>query len=122
MIRLFRISMVAIALAACSQLDVTTSTTAYAQCSCGLGGPAGVCREHEYGQPDLFYNFYVDQNCSSVGAQMYMAPGPVPAHVGHVYYTYQPMMPHELLYKHKRTYHRYYDQGRGLTRTHIRYW
>lgn len=53
---------------------------------------------------------------------MYMAPGPVPAHVGHTYYTYQPFMPHEMLYKHKRTYHRYYDEGRGLTRTHIRYW
>ena len=77
-----------------------------------------VCRAPEYGRPDLFYNFYVGPDCGSVGAQMYLAPRPVPAYVGHTYYTYQPFMPHELLYKHARTYHRYYNEGRGLTRTH----
>ncbi len=117
MLRLFRLSIAAIVVAGCFQLDLTTSTEALAErCNCAT------CREHEYGQPDLFYNFYVDPSCSTVGAQMYMAPGPVPANVGHTYYTYQPFMPHEMLYKHKRTYHRYYDEGRGLTRTHIRYW
>ena len=44
---------------------------------------------------------------------------PVPAWVGHTYYTYQPFLPNELLYQHHRTYYRYYDQGRGLTRTAI---
>ncbi|MCA9121421.1 MAG: hypothetical protein H6822_07610 [Planctomycetaceae bacterium] len=124
MLRLFKLTIASIAVAGCFQLDLTTSTEALAQgCTCGRGaGGVTTCREHEYGQPDLFYNFYVDPSCSSVGAQMYMAPGPVPAHVGHTYYTYQPFMPHEMLYKHKRTYHRYYDEGRGLTRTHIRYW
>ncbi len=77
----------------------------------------GVCQERTYGRPDLFYNYYVDPTCSTVSAQMYMAPRPVPALVGHTYYTYQPLMPHEFLYPHHRTYHRYYDCGRGLTRT-----
>jgi len=40
----------------------------------------------------------------------------VPPNVGHVYYTYEPLYPHEMLYPHHRTYHRYYDDGRGLTR------
>ena len=55
--------------------------------------------------------------CGGVPAEMYLAPQPVPAYVGHTYFTYQPMMPHELLYQHHRTYYRHYDEGRGLTRT-----
>ena len=117
MLRLFRLTIATIAIAGCFHLDLNTSTEALAK-----HGNCAACREREYGQPDLFYNFYVDPTCGGVGAQMYMAPGPVPPHVGHTYYTYQPFMPHEMLYKHKRTYHRYYNEGRGLTRTHIRYW
>ena len=86
------------------------------QCYCSQ------CRPYEYGQPDLFYNFYVPPTCGGVGAQMYIAPRPVPPVVGHTYYTYQPLMPHELLYKHHRRYHRYYDEGRGLTRTSVKWW
>jgi hypothetical protein len=77
------------------------------------------CRPRTYGQPELFYNYYVPDTCGGVPAAMYLAPQPVPAWVGHTYYTYQPVLPHELLYQHHRTYYRYYDQGRGLTRTHI---
>lgn len=80
------------------------------------------CREYQYGTPDLFYNYYVPPTCGGLGAQLYVAPLPVPPHVGHTYYTYQPLMPHEFLYKHHRTYHRYYDDGRGLTRTSVRWW
>lgn len=77
------------------------------------------CRARTYGQPDLFYNYYVPATCGGVPAAMYLAPQPVPAWVGHTYYTYQPVLPHELLYQHHRHYYRYYDQGRGLTRTAI---
>ena len=80
------------------------------------------CRYRDYGQPDLFYNYYVNPNCGGMGAAMYVSPVPVPAHVGHTYITYQPMMPHEFMYDHHRTYHRYYNDGRGLTRTHVKYW
>lgn len=80
------------------------------------------CRPYEYGRADLFYNFYVPPTCGGVGAQLYPAPLPVPYHVGHVYHTYQPLMPHEFLYKHHRSYHRYYDEGRGLTRTSVTWW
>ena len=79
--------------------------------------PTVNCRAQYYGQPELFYNYYVPGTCGGVPANMYVAPQPVPAWVGHTYYTYQPFMPHELLYQHHRTYYRYYDGGRGMTRT-----
>lgn len=77
------------------------------------------CRPRTYGQPDLFYNYYVPGTCGGVPAAAYIAPRPVPPVVGHTYYTYQPFMPNELLYQHHRTYYRYYDQGRGMTRTSV---
>lgn len=80
------------------------------------------CRYRGYGQPDLFYNYYVNPNCGGMGAALYLSPRPVPPHVGHTYITYQPLMPHEFMYHHHRTYHRYYNDGRGLTRTSVRYW
>ena len=30
-------------------------------------------------------------------------------------------MPHEFLYHHHRSYHRYYNSGQGLTRTCVHY-
>ncbi len=87
---------------------------------CGLfHGPSYNCRARYYGQPELFYNYYAPGTCGGVPANMYIAPRPVPRTVGHTYYTYQPLMPHELLYQHDRTYYRYYNGGRGLTRTHV---
>ncbi len=77
------------------------------------------CRDRQYSQPELFYNYYLPGTCGGGPAQLYIAPRPVPALVGHTYYTYQPFMPHELLYQHHRSYYRYYDGGRGLTRTKI---
>lgn len=81
----------------------------------------GDCQYRYYGQPDLFYNYYVPPTCGGVGAELYLSPRPVPAHVGHTYITYQPLMPHEFMYHHHRTYHRYYNGGQGLTRTHVKY-
>jgi hypothetical protein len=80
------------------------------------------CRERDFGNPDLFYNFYVPPTCGTTAAQLYIAPQPVPPHVGHTYYTYQPLMPHELLYNHGHRYHRYYDGGRGMTRAMTLYY
>ena len=109
-----RSKFVAIALVVASSSILFTTRQAQARhCQCTT------CRQAETGQPDLFRNYYVDASCGGVGAQMYVAPYPVPRHVGRTFYTYQPLMPHEMLYKHKRSYHRYYDEGRGFTRTHI---
>lgn len=70
---------------------------------------------------DLFINQYSQGASNLATAQMYVAPVQVPAWVGHTYYTYQPFYPHELLYKHTDRYHNYYDGGRGLNRTRVRY-
>jgi len=69
---------------------------------------------------DLFYNYQVGPNPSGTAAQMYVSPMPVPANVGHTYTTYQPYMPHEYLYKHKRS-HYAYTPGCGWTRAKVRY-
>jgi hypothetical protein len=53
---------------------------------------------------DLFYNYYVPPVGGGVGAQLYPCPRPTPPLVGHTYITYQPLMPAEFLYKHKRIY------------------
>ena len=92
---------------------VAAPATAHAPgCQCGGAG----CKQLGYGNPALFYNFYVPNNCG-VPAQMYVAPRPVPPLVGHSYYTYQPLLPHEFMYPHYRTYRNYYDDGHGFTRT-----
>jgi len=80
------------------------------------------CRPWEYGDPALFYNFYAPNYCGGVPTQLYIAPRPVPPLVGHTYYTYQPLMPHEFTYPHHRTYRNYYDCGRGMTRTRVHWY
>ena len=71
--------------------------------------------------PPLFANQYTQGYANQATAQMYIAPVPVPQWVGHTYYTYQPLYPHELMHRHADRYHSYYDNGRGLNRTSVRY-
>jgi len=82
------------------------------------GGSAG----RRYTQPDLFYNYHTQGYANRTNAQMYLAPRPVPPNVGHTFYTYQPLYPHQYLYWHKDRYHDYYDDGRGLNRTRATYY
>lgn len=84
----------------------------------GYGGDVS-CLNPRAVPTDLFYNYYIGGNCGSTPAAMYPAPYPSPLITGHTWYTYQPLLPHEYLYTHKRSYHTYYDQGRGLSRTHV---
>src|SRR6185503_243391 len=57
----------------------------------------GNCNYRNYADQDLFYNYYVGNNCGGMGAQLYLSPRPVPPFVGNTYITYQPLMPHEFL-------------------------
>ena len=75
-----------------------------------------------YGQPQLFYNYYVPAGSGHYATQLYVAPLPVPATVGHTHYTYQPLLPHEFLYDHDRSYHRYTNGGRGFTRARVKWY
>lgn len=95
-----------------------STTEARAQ-SPGALGYYGCIRP--YSRADLFYNYYVPPCGDGVGAQLYVSPQPVPPHVGHTYITYQPLMPHEFLYKHHRTYFRYHP-GSGVTKTKVHWW
>jgi hypothetical protein len=91
----------------------------------GHGGPGtcpgGNCQYRYYGQPNLFGNYYTWNNCGATPAALYVSPRPIPPHVGHTFITYQPLYPHEFMYTHHRTYHRYYNGGQGLNRTSVRY-
>ena len=81
----------------------------------GKGGKrAGTMRSD-----DLFYNYYVDYP-GGVPAQLYTSPRPTPPLVGHTYITYQPLMPHEFLYVHNRTYNAQFADGSSTT-TRIKY-
>ena len=69
---------------------------------------------------DLFANYQVGPYPSGTAAQMYVSPRPVPPFVGHTYTTYQPLMPHEMMYHHKRS-HYAYQRGAGWSRAKVRY-
>lgn len=62
--------------------------------------------------PDPIFSQYTTQGSASLAtAGIYPAPHPVPSHVGSSYYTYQPLMPHEMLYPHARNYFNYYNDS-----------
>lgn len=67
---------------------------------------------------DLFYNYYVAPGPNGIGVELYPAPRPAPPWVGHTYITYEPLMPHEFLWRHHRTYVRVHPDGR-VTRTFV---
>ena len=71
-------------------------------------------------QQDLFYNYYVGTPHCGSPAQLYLCPRPTPELVGHTYYTYQPLLPHEMLYRHDRTYFRVHPDGTGV-KTRVRW-
>ena len=76
---------------------------------------------------NLHSQYYTQPGASTVQAGMYMAPHYVPPHVGHTYYTYQPIMPHEMMYVHNRNYYNYYNTGgyyggyNALNKTQVRW-
>ena len=56
------------------------------------------------------------------GAAFVASALPTPPNVGHTFFTYQPFYPHEMLYWHKNRFHNYYDDGRGMNRTKVKYY
>jgi hypothetical protein len=92
-------------------------------CPGGVGafGHPLTCIPRDYLTPQLFYQFYVGGNCGSMPAGMYPTPMPTPPLVGHTYFTYPPLLPHEYMYAHHRVYHYHYNHNRGLSRTKVVY-
>lgn len=56
----------------------------------------------------LFHNSYTGGAADQATAGLYPAPHPTPRNAGHVFYTYQPLQPHQLMYEHNRTYYNTY--------------
>jgi len=56
-----------------------------------------------------------------IGSKMYPSPRPVPAWVGHTYYTYQPFYPHKFMWSHYDVYRKRHADG-GHTTTRAFYW
>jgi hypothetical protein len=72
---------------------------------------AGFLTETTHAQNSNNYNLfaqYTTQGASNLtNAGMYPAPHWVPQEMGHTYYTYQPLMPHEMMYTHSRNYYNF---------------
>lgn len=61
--------------------------------------------------PNHLFAQHTTQGQGGLTAGQYVAPHPVPANVGHGYRTYEPLMPHEMLYEHSRNYYNYYNDN-----------
>jgi hypothetical protein len=60
---------------------------------------------------NLFSNYATQAGPSTTTAGMYPAPHYSPSLGAQSYYTYQPLMPHEMMYQHSRNYYNYYNTG-----------
>jgi hypothetical protein len=99
-------------------LWLTLPQIANAELKAGWNGKRHISYQQ---QKDLFYNYYAQPGpYNGAAAQMYVCPRPVPPFVGHTWVTYQPLMPHEFLYQHKRAYYTH-NPGAGWRRTNVRY-
>ena len=68
---------------------------------------------------DQFCNHYVPAvGYQGQAALLYVAPRPAPPLVGYTYITYEPLMPHEFLWKHCRCYKRIHPDGKR-TKVHV---
>jgi hypothetical protein len=90
---------------------------------------AGEVLAQQYGQGNLpnhlFSQYATAPGASQSTAGMYPAPHYVPPHVGNSWYTYQALMPHEMMYVHQRNYYNYdystamYGSGASLNKTSV---
>jgi hypothetical protein len=109
---------VCIAVLSATAIWLSFPTSASAEIRTGWNGKRPISYQQ---QKDLFYNYYAQPGpFNGAAAEMYVCPRPVPPFVGHTWVTYQPYMPHEFTYKHKRAYYTY-NPGAGWRRTNVRY-
>ena len=60
---------------------------------------------------NLFSQYVTPDGPNMTTAGMYPAPHYSPQMGAQSYYTYQPLMPHEMMYQHSRNYYNYYNSG-----------
>jgi len=83
-------------------LFIATAVVAF---SCVAASPATA----QFGQGNSPNNLF--QQYSTGGTAMYPAPHYSPQLGAQSLYTYQPLMPHEMMYQHQRNYYNYYNSG-----------
>lgn len=100
----------------------TRTSERWAWAALWIASAVGLAGSQSASGADLFYNYYVPGANGGPPAQLYVSPRPTPPLVGHTYITYQPLMPHEMLYPHRRTYYRYDSAHRlPVNRTTVRW-
>ena len=119
----YRIISCAVLIAACcgtAQMAVAQEPLDYTiQGSSGDGTVQPVYAVPPQQIPTLAYNYYYPAPGSGyMPARLYLSPRPVPLHVGYTWITYQPLAPHEFLWRHQRTYYRVHPDG-GVTYTRL---
>jgi hypothetical protein len=113
------------AIAQCSNCGSGSGTPmagSYVPMGMGSGGMDSYANMLGKGTQPLFDNYFTHGSANAAEAGLYISPIGVPGWVGHTYNTYQPLYPHQFLYEHHDRYHSYYDEGRGLNRTHAKYY
>ena len=95
--------------------------TALVAISCLTVAPASA----QLGEGNTPNNLFMQYTAGNAG--MYPAPHYAPSLGAQSYYTYQPLMPHEMMYQHSRNYYNYYNTGgyfggnNALNKTSVRW-
>lgn len=100
--------------------------TAVVAVTCLAAAPVSAQFENSNAPNDLFAQYATPNGPNMTTAGMYPAPHYSPALGAQSYYTYQPLMPHEMMYQHSRNYFNYYStNGCGapdsVTKTSVRW-
>lgn len=85
--------------------------TAFIACTCVVAAPVSAQFGQGNSANNLFSQYATPNGPSMTTAGMYPAPHYSPQLGAQSYYTYQPLMPHEMMYQHSRNYYNYYNSG-----------
>lgn len=84
---------------------------AFVACTALLAAPASAQFGQGNSSNNLFSQYVTPDGPNTTTAGMYPAPHYSPMLGAQAYYTYQPLMPHEMMYQHSRNYYNYYNTG-----------
>lgn len=84
---------------------------AFVACTCLFAVPATAQLGQGNSPNVLFSQYTTPAGPSATTAGMYPAPYNTLQLGSQSYYTYQPLMPHEMMYVHNRNYYNYYNSG-----------
>jgi hypothetical protein len=101
--------------------------TAVVAVTCLAAAPVSAQFSDSNPNGDLFAQYVTPNGPNMTTAGMYPAPHYVPPMGAQSYYTYQPLMPHEMMYQHQRNYFNYYSTNGSsgapdaVTKTSVRW-